>query len=411
MTSRDYFHTWSVQGDSPVLEISGGLGSHYDCADGSRWLDLGSLSYQANLGHGHPEVVAAIVAQAQQLCLAPPNAAFPAKSELARRLLDLAPAGYSKVFFTIGGAEANENAMKIARLVTGRLKFVSRYRSYHGASMGALALTGDYRRPPLEPVLGNVIHVLGEDPAYLEEVMDLEGANTIAAVFMEPIPGANGVLLPRHDYWPRMRAACDKHGALLVADEVLTGFGRTGRCFGFEHYGVSPDMITVAKGLTGGYAPLGAVLVHERVANHFDKEVLYAGLTNYAHPLGCAAGLAALKVYEAESLYSRSAALQPALLKPLQDLCATAPAHVSGARGLGLLAAIDIRGPALFWEALEEGLAQRKLSLHLSQKRGTAIFAPPLNIEEELLKSGLQLFCQAVHAASAATGGGEHASG
>jgi taurine--2-oxoglutarate transaminase len=297
--------------------------------------------------------------------------------------------------------------MKMARLVTGRLKFISRYRSYHGATMGALALTGDYRRPPVEPLLGNVIHVLGDDPAYLEEVMDLEGASSIAAVVMEPIPGANGVLLPRDDYWPRMRAACDKHGALLIADEVLTGFGRTGRCFGFEHFGVEPDMITVAKGLTAGYAALGAVLVHDKVASHFESQVLYAGLTNYAHPLGCAAGLAALKVYEGQSLYTRAATLAPTLLGPLQALCSAAPEHFSGARGKGFLAAVDVQGSSEFWDRLRGAVAGRKLFLHLSEGRETAIFAPPLNIDEALLESGMQGFVDAAMEASAQQSGGE----
>lgn len=396
MSTPGYFLTWSAQNGGKTIPITGGEGPYFSCADGSRWLDLGSLSYQASLGHGHPEIVAAIQAQAGSLCLAPPNAEFPAKSALAEKLLALAPDGYSKVFFTLGGAEANENAMKMARLTTGRLKFVSRYRSYHGATMGALALTGDYRRPPLEPVLGNVVHVLGDDPFYLEEVMQLEGDEAIAAVVMEPIPGANGVLLPRDDYWPRMRAACDKHGSLLIADEVLTGFGRTGRCFGFEHYGVAPDMITIAKALTGGYAPLGAVLVHERVADHFDSKVLYAGLTNYAHPLGCAAALAALQIYESGKLFSRASALEALVLDPLRALCDEYPGHIDGARGRGLLAAVEVQGSPAFWSALREAVADRKIFLHLSEHRGTAIFAPPLNIEQQLLQSGMQLFMDAV---------------
>tara|TARA_R110002096_G_scaffold44526_1_gene120010 strand:+ start:55083 stop:56294 length:1212 start_codon:yes stop_codon:yes gene_type:complete len=389
LTTQDYFHTWSAQAGARGADLVGGEGAELIMADGSRWLDMGSLSYQASLGQSHPGVVAAIAAQASELCLAPPNADFPVKRALAAKLLALAPPGYSKVFFTLGGAEANENAMKIARLATGRLKFLSRYRSYHGATFGALALTGDYRRPPLEPALGGVIHVLGEDPAILEETMELEGPGTIAAVFMEPIPGANGVHLPRSDYWPRMRAACDAHGTLLVADEVLTGFGRTGRCFGFEHEGVVPDMITVAKALTGGYAPLGAVLVHERVAAHFEDEVLYAGLTNYAHPLGCAAALATLEAYESEGLYARAAQLESVLLGGLQSICDAHPTIASKARGRGLLAAIDIKGDAEFWARLQAALGNARVLLHIAQSRGTAIVAPALNMPEAQLGDGL----------------------
>lgn len=400
MSEKDYFYTWGAQKGAGGPSVTGGRGVYVECADKSQWLDLGSLSYQANLGHGHDAVVAAIQKQAGELCLAAPSADFPAKAALAEKLLALAPEGYSKVFFTLGGAEANENAMKIARLVTGRIKFLSRYRSYHGATMGALGLTGDYRRPPVEPTIGNVIHILGEDPAILEETMDLEGPGTIAAVFMEPIPGANGVLLPRADYWPRMRAACDKHGTLLVADEVLTGFGRTGRCFGFEHEGVVPDMITVAKGLTGGYAPLGAVLVHERVAGFFDRNVLFAGLTHYAHPLGCAAGVAALDTYAADKLFERAAALEPVLLAGLQTLCEASPQHASGARGRGLLAAVDLQGDAAFWTRLRGAVADRRLLLHLYEARGIAVLSPPLVITEDELRAGIDQFSAAVAEAS-----------
>jgi taurine--2-oxoglutarate transaminase len=381
-------------------DLVGGEGPELIMGDGSRWLDMGSLSYQASLGQSHAGVIAAIASQANQLCLAPPNADFSAKRELAAKLLSLAPKGFTKVFFTVGGSEANENAMKIARLVTGRLKFLSRYRSYHGATLGALALTGDYRRPPVEPALGGVIHILGEDPAVLEETMELEGPGTIAAVFMEPIPGANGVHLPRADYWPRMRAACDAHGTLLVADEVLTGFGRTGRCFGFEHEGVVPDMITVAKALTAGYAPLGAVLVHERVAQHFENEVLYAGLTNYAHPIGCAAALAALEAYEAEGLYTRAADLEAVLLGGLKSICQAHPSAASAARGRGLLGAIDLTGDSRFWERLLLALRDARVLIHISERRGTAIVAPALNMSEEQLADGLQRIAAAVATAA-----------
>jgi len=381
-------------------DLVGGEGPELIMGDGSRWLDMGSLSYQASLGQSHAGVIAAIASQASQLCLAPPNADFPAKRELAAKLLSLAPKGFNKVFFTVGGSEANENAMKIARLVTGRLKFLSRYRSYHGATLGALALTGDYRRPPVEPALGGVIHILGEDPAVLEETMELEGPGTIAAVFMEPIPGANGVHLPRADYWPRMRAACDAHGTLLVADEVLTGFGRTGRCFGFEHEGVVPDMITVAKALTAGYAPLGAVLVHERVAEHFENEVLYAGLTNYAHPIGCAAALAALEAYEAEGLYTRAAGLEAVLLGGLKNICQANPTAASAARGRGLLGAVDLKGDSRFWERLLSALKEAHVLIHISERRGTAIVAPALNMSEEQLADGLQRIATAVATAA-----------
>ncbi len=395
-----YFFTWTAQSGMKGMSIAGGKGSELILEDGSRVLDMGSLSYQASLGHGHEGVIAAITEQAGRLCLAPPNADFPAKRNLAAKLLEMAPKGYSKVFFTLGGSEATENAMKIARLVTGRQKFLSRYRSYHGATLGALSLTGDFRRPPLEPGLPGVVHILGEDPAILEQTMELEGPGSIAAVFMEPIPGANGVHLPRPDYWPRMRAACDAHGTLLVADEVLTGFGRTGKGFGFEHEGVVPDMITVAKGLTGGYAPLGAVLVHERVAQHFEQETLYAGLTNYAHPLGCAAALAAIDAYERGGLYERAAAMEVDLLAGLSELCQAHPDVASGTRGRGMLAAIDLAGDSAFWKRLHAALTEERVLLHVSERRGTAIVAPPLNISGADMKEGIARLARAIATAA-----------
>lgn len=423
MTGYPFFFTWTEQRRATPVELAGGRGAYFDTTDGDRWLDLASFSYQANLGHGHPRMVAAIQRQAEQLCVTLPSAVYPAKVELAERLLDLAPSGFSRVFFTLGGAEAIENAVKIARMVTGRHKLVSRYRSYHGATMGALTLSGDWRRPPVEPGLPGVVHALDcycdrcpfgkavdtcqrECARHIGDILELEGPGTVAAVVLEPVVGANGVLVPPLEYWPMVREACDRHGTLLVADEVLTGFGRTGRCFAFEHFDVVPDMICVAKGLTAGYAPLGAVLVHERVAAHFDDHVLACGLTSYAHPLGCAAGLEALRVYEDELLFERSAALGPVLLQALRSALATAPAGVSmtALRGLGLLAALELDMPRAGWDALSAELHARRLLLHLYPSRGTVIFAPPLCIEEATLREGVAMFAEALAAASL-TGG------
>ncbi|MDB4960029.1 MAG: aminotransferase class-III [Myxococcales bacterium] len=407
-----FFFTWTAQNTAKAFELTGGEGAWFTTADGGRWLDLGSLSYQVNAGHGRQRIVEAIKRQADQLCLSAPNAVFPAKTELAQRLLAMAGPGFSKVFFTLGGAEANENAIKIARLVTGRLKMIARYRSYHGASMGALALTGDWRRAPLEPLIPGVVHVhdcecercaSGNRPGnvcdreYGREIgrtMKLEGERTTAAVFIEPVPGANGVWIPPPDYWPTVRAACDADGALLVADEVLTGFGRIGKPFGFQHWNVVPDMITIAKGLASGYATIGAVIVHERVAKHFDTNVLACGLTYYAHPTACAAALETMKLYEDEASFETSARLGPVLLRELDAVAAkiAVPAHV---RGLGLLAALAPQASPDQWARLNAELATRRLSLHVDGKRGTAIFAPPLCITEEELVRGIRSFGEA----------------
>jgi len=408
-----FFFTWTAQRGAKGIEITGGEGAWFDTADGGRWLDMGSLVYQANLGHGHRGVIDAVVRQAQTLCLAMPTSLFPAKSELADRLLALAPPGFTKVFFTLGGSEANENALKMARLVTGRYKVISRYRSYHGATMGALSMTGDWRRPPMEPGIPGAIHVLDcycdrcpfgqqvatckrECAGQLDELMPLEG--NVAAVILEPVAGANGVLIPPAEYWPMVRRACDRHGAMLIADEVFTGFGRTGRCFGFEHFGAVPDIITVAKGLTAGYAPMGAVLVHERVASHFDDNVLFAGLTNYAHPLGCAAGVAALDAYAAGDLFARSAVLGERMLARLRRALAGVPA-ARFVRGLGLLAAVDLDTDADGWKRLGQAVAERHVYLHVDPRRAMVILAPPLIIGEDELDRGVDLFADAVTAA------------
>jgi len=415
VNAQDYpfYFTWTSQSGAKPFALTGGDGAWFTTADGSRWLDLGSLSYQVNAGHGRTRIVEAIKRQADELCLSAPAAVFPAKIELATRLLEMAGPGFAagKVFFTLSGAEANENAIKISRLVTKRTKLISRYRSYHGASMGALTLTGDWRRPPLEPGISGVVHVHDcycdrcpfgqrlescntECAANVRSTMELEGDRTVAAVFLEPCAGSNGVLVPPPSYWPIVRAACDSQGALLVADEVLTGFGRTGKPFAFQHWDVVPDLITVAKGLASGYATIGAVIVHERIAHHFDHQVLVAGLTYYAHPLACAAAVETLKLYEDEKLYENSARLGPILRHEL-DACAAKIRARSFVRSLGLLAALEIEAEPAAWQTLVAELAKAKLSLHVEPKRGTAIFAPPLCISEADLRTGLRLFCEA----------------
>jgi taurine--2-oxoglutarate transaminase len=281
--------------------------------------------------------------------------------------------------------------------------------------MGALALTGDWRRAPLEPLIPGVVHVQDcycdrcpfgktvdsckrECATNIGDVMRLEGPKSIAAVFLEPVPGANGVLVPPPEYWPLVRAACDEEGALLVADEVLTGFGRTGKPFGFQHWDVTPDMITVAKGLASGYATIGAVIVHERIAKHFDERVLACGLTYYAHPTACAAAVETMKVYEDDRLYENAAALGPVLRRELDAIAARVSAKTF-VRSLGLLGALELEAPLERWGTFGTELTRRKLSLHVDGKRGTAIVSPPLCITEAELVTGLRSLGDAAVAA------------
>jgi taurine--2-oxoglutarate transaminase len=300
-------------------------------------------------------------------------------------------------------------------MATGRLKLISRYRSYHGASMGALTLTGDWRRTAIEPGIPGVVHVQDcycdrcpfgkrvetcarECATNIGQTMRLEGAGSVAAVFLEPVPGANGVMVPPPEYWPLVRAACDAEGALLVADEVLCGFGRTGKPFGHQHWDVTPDIITCAKGITSGYQPLGAVIVHERVARHFDDNLLACGLTQYAHPTACAAAVEALNVYEDDQLYANAARLGPVLARELAATAARLRVPTF-TRSLGLLGALELEAPPAAWAKLGPELVARKLSLHDDAKRGTCIFAPPLCITEDELVRGMRSFSDAAVAA------------
>ena len=400
MSEHPFFFTWTAQNNARPLELIGGEGSRFTTSDGGEWIDLASLTYQANLGHGHPRLIEAVQRQAASLCLATPSSVFPAKTELAERLIELAPPGFGKVFFTLGGSEAIENAIKIARLFTGRHKLMSRYRSYHGATMGALSLSGDHRRPPLEPGLAGVVHVLepdwGDDDGgrltNIDRVLEMEGAGSVAAVILESVPGANGVLVAPDGYWQAVRRACDEHGTLLICDEVLTGFGRTGRWFGFENFGVIPDMITLGKAITGGYGPLGAVLVSDRIAKHFDDNMLYAGLTNYGHPLGCAAALEAIKVYEDEQLITRAAEGAPAFRGALSEIQKRHSAHIGELRSIGYLAALDMSGRVddETWGAMVDALREHRVLTHPQKQKHCLIISPPLGIDAETLNEGMK---------------------
>jgi len=272
----------------------------------------------------------------------------------------------------------------------------------------------------MEPCLPGVIHVQDcycdrcpfgqrvetckrECATNIGSTMQLEGARGTAAVILEPVPGANGVLVPPPEYWPIVRRACDDDGALLIADEVLTGFGRTGTAFGFQHWDVTPDLITCAKGLASGYATIGAVLVHERVARHFDANVLACGLTYYAHPTACAAALETLELYADEGSFAHAAALGPILRGELHAVAARIPHVKTFVRGLGLLGVLEVEAAPAAWATLGKELATRRLSLHVDGKRGTAIFAPPLCITEDELVHGIRAFGDA---AAIAFGGG-----
>ena len=397
------FYTWTAQAGAAPLEIVGGEGARFKTADGAEWWDLGSMVWNAGLGHGHPRMRKAVADAALRGTLVTPNAAFPAKLRAADLLAEVTPSGLEKTFFCLSGAEANENAVKIARLVTGRTKIVARNRSYHGATLAMLSLSGDPRRDPFEPGLPGVVRFgdpycfrcpFGKEPTTcshecaqdLETVLLREGPDTVAAVILEGIVGANGVFTPPAGYWKKIRAICDRHGVLLIADEVLSGFGRTGRWFAVDHDDVMPDMMTMAKGITGGYVPAGAVIVTERIARHFDQNVLVCGLTSYAHPLVCEAIVAAIESYRDEGLVDRAAAAGARLGTTFEDFRRRRP-YIGEIRGLGLLWAFELCVPGSH-DPLPSGTmakvaaSLRRHHLHMHKRDNLVYFAPPLVITD-----------------------------
>lgn len=317
--NRDYtMFSWSVQSSSNPMHITKGQGVWFWDGEGNKWLDFSSQLINLNIGHQHPKMLDAIKKQVDELCFAGPGFATEPRGVLGKKLAEVT--GLAKAFFTLGGAEANENAIKMARLYTGRDKIITRYRSYHGATMGVMSASGDPRRWPVEPGVPGVVRVFdpycyrcpfGKTPdtcrrecvSHIEEIIQMEGPQNIAAILVEGITGSNGLLVPPDDYYPKLRALCDKYGILLIDDEVMSGFGRTGKWIATQHYGIKPDIVTSAKGLTSGYMPLGAVVVSQSIADYFENHMLWGGLTYSGHPVCCAAAVANLRIYEEEHVF------------------------------------------------------------------------------------------------------------
>jgi taurine--2-oxoglutarate transaminase len=401
--SARVFTTWSAQASAPLLDIVGGEGVRFRTADGGLWWDLGSMTWNAVLGHGHPRLKQALAEAAGRGLLVTPNAAFPAKARAGELLAEVTPPGMSKSFLCLSGAEANENAIKMARLFTGRKKIVARTRSYHGATLAMLSLSGDPRREPFEPGLPGVVRMgdpycfrcpFGREPSScshecaqdLETQLLREGPETVAAVILEGVVGANGVFTPPAGYWRRIREICDRHGVLLIADEVLSGFGRTGRWFAVDHDGVTPDLLTLAKGLTAGYVPGGAVVASDRIAGYFDDHVLVCGLTSYAHPLVCEAVVATIETLRDEKLVERAAALGTRVKAALVEFARDRP-YLGETRGLGLLWAFELCVPGSRSPAPPATMAKlagilRRRRLHMHKRDNLVYFAPPLVISE-----------------------------
>ncbi|MBT2519144.1 aspartate aminotransferase family protein [Streptomyces sp. ISL-90] len=422
------FHSWSAQAFIDPLPIAAGEGSTFWDYEGNAFLDFSSQLVNLNLGHQHPDLVAAIQLQAGRLATIQPSMANDVRGELARRIAEVAPGDLDKVFFTNGGADANEYAVRMARAVTGRRKVLSMYRSYHGGTATAISLTGDPRRWPNEPSDGSVAHFLGPYPyrssfhasseaeeteralAHLEQVITLEGAGTIAAIIIETIVGTNGVLVPPPGYLAGVRALCDRFGIVYIADEVMVGFGRVGEWFAVNAFGVVPDLITFAKGVNSGYVPLGGVVISQRIASHFDTVAFAGGLTYSGHPLACAAGVATFEVFERDGILDRVRDLGSRVVEPrLREIAAAHPS-VGDVRGRGLFWAIELvrdretREPLVPFNASGTDAAPMAAVAAVCKQAGLWPFvhfnrlhvAPPLIIAEDELVRGLDIIDDAL---------------
>src|ERR1700729_755476 len=359
MDRAHVFHSWSAQQALKPLPIAAAEGSWFWDYEGNRYLDFSCQLVNTNIGHQHPKVTAAIAAQAAKLTTIAPQHANSARGEAATRLAELAPDGFEKVFFTNGGADANENAIRMARLHTGRAKVLSFYRSYHGNTGAAITSTGDPRRWPNEFATGHV-HFFGpylyrsafwaDSPeqeceralAHLEQVIQFEGAATIAAILLETIVGTAGVLIPPPGYLAGVRELCNRHGIVYIADEVMCGFGRAGSWFAFEEHQMVPDLITFAKGSNSGYVPVGGVIISDPIAATFDERVFPGGLTYSGHPLAMASIVATIDAMRDERIIENAARIGAEVLGPgLSELAARHPV-IGEVRGLGVFWALDL---------------------------------------------------------------------
>ncbi len=354
------FHSWSAQAKIDPLPIARASGSYFWDFEDHRYLDFSSQLVNVNIGYQHPKLVAAIQEQAGKLCTIAPSFANDARSEAARLIAEIAPGDLNAVFFTNGGAEANENAVRMARLHTGRHKVLAAYRSYHGATAGAIALTGDPRRWPSEPGMPGIVRYWGPYPyrssfhatneqeeceralAHLRDVITFEGADTVAAIVLETVVGTNGILVPPEGYLAGVRALCDELGIVMIADEVMAGFGRCGEWFAVDHWGVKPDLITFAKGVNSGYVPLGGVVISDPIAATFADRPYPGGLTYSGHPLACASAVASINIFREEGIIEHARQLGTDVIGPGLRALAERHPSIGEVRGLGVFWALEL---------------------------------------------------------------------
>ncbi len=429
------FWTWSAQAHVNPIPVTKAKGVYFWDVDGKRYLDLNSMTMCVNIGHGDERVIEAMVEQARELPYAAPGMATRPRAELGKLLSEITPSGLDRFLFTLGGADANENAIKLARAYTGRHKILTRYRSYHGATFGAIAATGDPRRVAWEPaVMPGVVHFL--DPYryrstfhrtnpkisaaefaqdylnHLEEIIQYEGPQTIAAILIETVTGTNGVIVPPEGYLQGVRKICDKYGILMIADEVMSGFGRTGKWFALDHWNVVPDLMTMAKGLTSAYAPLGAVAMKPEIANSFDEHTYVGGLTYNAHPISLAAAIANIHVIQSDHLIEKAAETGQVMAEMLAEMGDRHPS-VGEARSIGLFGALELirdrrtKEPMAPYngsspEMLAFGKYLRDHGIYAYTHWHTLLLIPPLIITPEQLAEGFAIIDRALNITDAA---------
>ena len=423
------FWTWSAQAKVSPIPVTRAKGVYFWDANGKRYLDFNSMTMCVNIGHGDERVINAIIEQARALPYAAPGMATKPRAILGNLLTEITPGNLNHFMFTLGGADANENAVKLARGYTGKHKILTRYRSYHGATAGAMALTGDPRRLPWEPnLMPGVVHFL--DPYryrstfhrtnpniseaefsldylnHLEEIIQYEGPNTIAAILLESVTGTNGIIIPPEGYMQGVRALCDQYHILLIADEVMSGFGRTGKWFAVDHWNVVPDLMTMAKGLTSAYAPLGAVGMKPEIAAAFNNITYQGGLTYTSHPISLAAAIANIKVMQEDQLVEHTHEMGPILHRMLTDLGEQHPS-IGEVRSIGLFGIIELvrnrktKEPLASWNSSSQEMmdlrkALLEKGLYLDIHWHTLLIIPPLIITEEQLAEGFDILDKAL---------------
>jgi taurine--2-oxoglutarate transaminase len=431
------FHSWSAQAVIDPLAVAGAEGSYFWDYDGKRYLDFSSQLVNTNIGHQHPKVVAAIQEQAGKLCTFAPGFAIDVRSEAARLVARVTPGDLDKIFFTNGGAEAVENAVRMARLHTGRHKVLSAYRSYHGATAAAINLTGDPRRWPSDTASAGVVHFWGpylyrsafhaetEEQeaeralAHLEQLIAFEGPQSIAAIILETIPGTAGILIPPAGYLAGVREICDRHGIVFILDEVMAGFGRTGKWFAADHWEVIPDLLTFAKGVNSGYVPLGGVAISPAIAETFATRPYPGGLTYSGHPLACASAVATINAMREEGIVENAATIGDTVIGPALREIAERHKCVGEVRGLGVFWALDLvkdkatREPLVPYNAA--GAANAPMAEFAAACKAEGLWpfvnmnrthvVPPCTVSEAEVKEGLAALDEALSVADAHTVG------